>query len=149
MSPLHRQPRLILLVFAGGAVGTGIREALSLTWPAAPHGFPTTVFAINLVGSFALGALLESLARRGSDDGGRRILRLLFGTGVLGGFTTYSALATDVATRLGSATGVALTYAALSLLAGVAAAALGIALAGAVQSRSTHHVTGDDEEDAG
>ncbi len=37
-----------------------------------------------------LGALLESLARRGPDEGRRRAIRLLVGTGGLGGFTTYS-----------------------------------------------------------
>ena len=88
-----------------------------------------TVFVINVVGSFVLGLLLETLSRRGSDDGSRRLLRLALGTGVLGGFTTYSSLATDVASRLPHATGVAFAYAAASLVLGVLAAFAGVALA--------------------
>lgn len=137
----------------GGAIGTGVREALSLTWPAAADGFPVTVFAINVVGAFVLGLLLEALSRLGPDEGRRRILRLFVGTGVLGGFTTYSALATDVATRSGSATPTAFAYAALSLVVGVLAAGLGVTLAGAlagpVSDRHHRHGATETEEDAG
>ena len=53
---------------------------------------------INVVGAFLLGTLLELLADRSIDAGGSRRIRLTPGTGVLGGFTTYSALAADTAT---------------------------------------------------
>ncbi|BDZ48149.1 hypothetical protein GCM10025867_03900 [Frondihabitans sucicola] len=135
MRPPHLSGRLILLVALGGAVGTGIREALALAWPAPPTGFPLTIFLINVVGAFTLGLLLESLSRRGADGGRRRILRLALGTGVLGGFTTYSSFATDVASRLGPSTGVALGYAAASILLGSLAAFAGIALAAALHGR--------------
>lgn len=134
--PPHLDLRLVALVAAGGAVGTGIREALALAWPAAPTGFPLTVFLINVVGAFALGLLLEGLRRRGADEGRRRILRVALGTGVLGGFTTYSSLATDVALRLGPATAIALGYAAASILLGFVASVAGIALASALHRRS-------------
>lgn len=135
MRPIHFDLRLVALVALGGAVGTGIREALALTWPAAPTGFPVTIFVINLVGSFALGLLLESLSRRGADGGRRRLVRLGVGTGVIGGFTTYSAFAADVALRLESATGVALGYAAVSIVVGCLASFAGIALAVALHRR--------------
>ncbi|MBD4267628.1 CrcB family protein, partial [Xanthomonas citri pv. citri] len=66
------------LVFAGGVVGTAVREALSLAFPAI-GGVPVTIFAINVVGAFALGMLLEALVRCGPDVGARRSVRLFVG----------------------------------------------------------------------
>jgi CrcB protein len=133
--PPHLRRRFVALVALGGAVGTGLREALALMWPAAPGGFPWTIFAVNMAGAFALGVLLQALALRGPDEGNRRILRLALGTGVLGGFTTYSSLATDVASRLPDATGVALGYAAASLVLGSLAAFAGIAVGSTLGGR--------------
>src|SRR5699024_11239433 len=56
---------------------------------------PVGTFLANISGAFLLGLLVESLSRRGADHGRRRDLRLLLGTGLLGGYTTYSALAND------------------------------------------------------
>ena len=84
---------------------------------------------MNLTGAFALGLLLEHLARRGPDDGRRREVRLYAGTGLLGGYTTYSTLALD--TVLLADTGqaaVALLYAGSGVVLGVAAAAAGLAV---------------------
>jgi CrcB protein len=134
--PVHLRWSSIGLVALGGAVGTGIREALALTWPAPAGGLPVTILVINVVGAFVLGALLEALALRGPDEGRRRAVRLLVGTGVLGGFTTYSSLATDAAALAGSALGVALAYAALSLVVGAAASLAGIAAGGALHRRA-------------
>jgi CrcB protein len=134
--PVHLRWSSLGLVALGGAVGTGIREALALTWPAPAGGIPVTILLINVVGTFVLGALLESLARRGLDEGRRRAIRLLVGTGVLGGFTTYSSLAVDTASLTGSALGVAFAYAALSLVVGAAASVAGIAAGAAIHRRS-------------
>lgn len=128
----HRQPHLrpayLLLVLVGGALGTGAREALTLVWPTAD--LPYAVLTANLVGAFLLGWLLEALVRRGPDEGRRRRVRLLLGTGLLGGFTTYSALATDAARLLGDGrTTSGLTYAFLTVVVGAAATFAGIALA--------------------
>jgi CrcB protein len=84
----------LLLVVAGGVVGTTLRVLVSAAVPDA-GGLPMGILVVNLVGAFALGLLLEVLALRGPDAGARRRVRLLVGTGVIGGFTTYSALATD------------------------------------------------------
>lgn len=74
-------------VFMGGGSGALLRWILGLTL----HGSaPLTTWGINVLGAFLLGALLTVLPLWGSDDGARRALRLLLGTGVLGGFTTYS-----------------------------------------------------------
>ncbi|WP_239451910.1 CrcB family protein [Frondihabitans sp. PAMC 28766] len=149
MRPVHLRFRHIGLVALGGAVGTAFREGLALSFPAPPQGFPVTVFVINVVGSFVLGLLLETLSRRGPDEGSRRLLRLAFGTGVLGGFTTYSALATDVASRLPHATGVAFGYAAASLVLGVLAALIGVAVASRLNRSRPESVSAATEEEAG
>nr|WP_245981866.1 CrcB family protein [Frondihabitans australicus] len=140
---MHLRPRAVGLVALGGAAGTGVREALALTWPTAAGGFPVTIFAINIVGAFVLGVLLEFLGRRGSDEGRRRAARLLLGTGVLGGFTTYSTFMTDTANLAVTdhALGVALAYAAASLLVGVAASALGVALGSRIHETARRRAT--------
>lgn len=134
--PVHLRPGMVALVFAGGAIGTAVREALSLAFPPV-GGIPVTIFAINVVGAFALGVLLELLVRRGPDHGGRRRARLLFGTGVLGGFTTYSALATDTALLVGGeqvAAGV--VYALATVVVGALASWTGILTGAALHHRS-------------
>lgn len=128
-SPLPRASDLVL-VFAGGAIGTGAREALSLAIPPV-DGVPYTIFGINVLGAFLLGVLLEALLRRGPDLGRRPAVRLLLGTGMLGGFTTYSALATDAATLIGAgAAGAGILYALSTVLIGAMATWAGIAVAG-------------------
>lgn len=129
--PIHLRPGALLLVFVGGTLGTAAREALSLAFPPL-DGVPYAIFAINIVGALMLGVLLESLARRGPDRGRRQRLRLLLGTGVMGGFTTYSALATDTAQLIGAgAIGAGLAYGLGTVLVGAIATGAGIAFASA------------------
>ncbi len=85
------------LVFAGGAAGTVLR-ALALA-PDGPAAEPLVVAVINVVGAFALGLFNGALARRTETARVRR-MRLLIGTGVLGGFTTYSTFAVLAAHHL-------------------------------------------------
>lgn len=77
-----------LLIALGGAVGTLLRHGVNV-WVAAAFGggIGTATLVANLAGSFALGLVAETLGDRslaGTD------LRLIVGTGMLGGFTTYS-----------------------------------------------------------
>jgi len=124
--PIHLTPSAIALVFLGGSLGVLARAGLDQAFPAGT-GFPATTFAINVVGALALAVLIETLAVRGPDAGHRRALRLLLGTGVLGGFTTYSALAVQADTLLRSGQAVtALTYAAGTVALGLAASIAGI-----------------------
>ena len=74
--PAHRDVRLLALVWAGGAIGTLIRFLVEAALPPSATGWPWATFLINLTGSFALGFLLEFLARRGPDTGWRRGVRL-------------------------------------------------------------------------
>ncbi len=83
------------LVALGGALGTIAREGVAAAGAGGWQEF--TVPVINVVGSFALGLLLGLLAR--FRDGPRiQAVRLFAGTGLLGGFTTYSAFALQALT---------------------------------------------------
>jgi fluoride exporter len=117
------------VVLVGGAIGTAARAALESAFPAQPGGWPWTTFAINVTGSFLLGLLLETLSRRGPDAGLRRYLRLGLGTGVMGGYTTYSTFAVETVRLLGLGGGavvVGLGYALGSVVLGLAAAFAGM-----------------------
>jgi fluoride exporter len=134
----RRAPLLALagVVALGGAVGASARALLESTFPAQPGAWPWTTFWINVVGSFLLGTLLETLVRTGPDEGARRAVRLGCGTGVLGGFTTYSTFVVEVE-RLASGghLGLGAAYAVVSVVLGVAAAAGGFAVATAILRR--------------
>jgi fluoride exporter len=132
--PLDPEPgplrsRLFVLVGLGGAVGTAARYGLARWFPAGA-GFPRGTLAANLIAAVVLGVLLETLARRGPDAGTLQRLRLLIGAGFCGGLSTYSTLAveTDLLVRA-HRDGLAATYAIVTVIAGVAMAGLGIALA--------------------
>lgn len=121
--------RLASLVALGAMVGTLLRASIELAFPVIVGGWPWATFLINLVGSVALGALLEYIARKGSDTGWRLYIRLGVGTGVIGGFTTYSTFVMDtVSTAQAGAFLVAFGYLASSLSLGILGAALGIVI---------------------
>src|SRR5690606_31761018 len=85
----------LLLVALGGAVGSALRHLVNLSaLRLAGPGFPFGTLAVNLTGSFAMGVLVELIARR---FGASNELRLFLMTGVLGGFTTFSAFSLDTA----------------------------------------------------
>ena len=133
--PIHLRGRYICLVAAGGTVGTAAREAISLAIPPLA-GIPVAIFLINIAGALFLGALLESLARRGPDEGRRRTLRLLLGTGFAGGFTTYSALASDTGFLLtGGQPWAGIGYALITVAVGAVATLTGIGVAAAHHRR--------------
>ena len=113
-------------------------------------GWPTGTFAVNAVGAFLLGLLLESLARRGDEGPRARGLRLLAGTGFLGGFTTYSSLADEVDLLLtpGGSLPLALGYGLGSVVVGFLAALLGV-LAAATGHRLRARSAGTFLDDGG
>lgn len=114
-----------LLICLGGAAGTGARYLLSV-WIArtAGPGFPYGTLVVNLLGSFLLGLLMQlSLSTQaiGADT------RLIIGTGVLGGFTTYSTFNYETLALLREdAWAIAMTNAAATFLGCLAAGALGV-----------------------
>lgn len=126
--PAHLRPGLIALVAAGGAVGTAARYGLAEALPAA-GGWPTATFVENLVGATLLGVLLEVLVRRGPESPRGRLVRLTVGTGVLGGFTTFSSLAIEVERLLADGrVALGLAYALVSVAAGFVCCLAGIAV---------------------
>lgn len=126
----HTDPVLVASVAAGGALGSLARYALSHAVHARA-GWPLATLTENLVGAFLLGLLLHWLLRRGHETPRRRWLRLTLGTGVLGGFTTYSAFALELHGLLATGrVGVAAGYALASVVGGTVACVAGVALAG-------------------
>jgi len=117
----------LLLVVVGGGIGAGIRHltnigALRLVGPNYPWG----TMAINIVGSFAMGLFIATMMRRG----GSNEVRLFVATGILGGFTTFSAFSLDFATLWErGATLPALGYALASVVGAIIALFLGLWLA--------------------
>jgi CrcB protein len=129
--PVHLRARSVGLVWLGGALGTAARYGLT-QHVATLRTVPVGTVMVNVAGSFVLGLLLERLLRAGEDAGSRRDLRLLAGTGFLGGFTTYSTLATDTVALLAADHPVlAAAYAVGTLLLGSLAALLGLWCGGA------------------
>ena len=113
-------PRALGLVVAGGAVGVLVRWAI--VGPVGDPGLvPWVTLGINTVGSLLLGVVVGLL------DGRRPHVRAFLGTGVLGGFTTYSAFAVETALWL-TTPWLAATLAAASVLAGIAGAVAGLAI---------------------
>jgi len=128
--PAHLDPRLVAVVAVGGAVGTAARWALTQAVGTSASGWPTATFVENLLGSFLLGALLEALLRHGSESRRGRLVRLGAGTGVLGGFTTFSSLAIEMERLIaGGQVTMSLIYGALSVVLGLLACVAGIAVA--------------------
>jgi CrcB protein len=83
------------LVFIGGGIGAALRHAVnrgSLILLGA--SFPFGTFIVNVLGSFAMGMLAAIFLARGEGD---QSLRLFLTTGLLGGFTTFSAFSLDAA----------------------------------------------------
>ena len=112
-----------LLVALGGAVGAAARFALGVAL--ARPGFPVAVLTANVVGSFAMGIVVVWLGRAGLGH-----LQPLVMTGLLGGFTTFSAFSLEtVALWEGGAPGQAALYVALSVGGALAALVAGVALA--------------------
>lgn len=140
MSTQLPSARNVALVGAGGAVGALARVALASWFPVATDGFPWTTFLENLAGAFLLGLVLTLLTERVTAD---PALRLAVCTGGLGAFTTYSTLATELGTLAADGHGlVAATYAVASLAGGLAAALVGIRLAGRWAWRRSSRVAG-------
>jgi fluoride exporter len=117
--------RDVLLVGAGGAVGAVARVAFATVFPSGV--FPWGTFVENVLGAFLLGLLLTVLLEHSEAA---PATRLLVCTGALGAFTTYSTFANELGELLrGGDAGVAVAYAAGSLVAGIVAAVAGVRIA--------------------
>lgn len=115
-------PLVFAVVVVGGAVGVALRALLVVPLGGIPDKLvvPVVTLVVNIVGSLVLGIVVGWL------DDRRPRLRAFLGTGILGGFTTYSAFAVQVAQLTGDAPVVGLLLAVVSIFAGVLAAAVGL-----------------------
>ncbi|WP_324753137.1 CrcB family protein [Roseovarius sp. Pro17] len=112
-----------LSVALGGAIGASLRFSAGL-WVArlASPSFPLAVMGVNVIGSFIMGAFaIWSLER------GHAALNPFVMTGILGGFTTFSAFSLEALTLIERGEGLlALLYVALSVGLSIGALALGL-----------------------
>lgn len=88
-------PKAIALVAAGGALGASARYVATVAVQAwLGRAFPWATLSVNVIGSFAMGIAFVVLASLG-DEQRANDSRLLLMTGVLGGFTTFSAFSLE------------------------------------------------------
>ena len=124
---------MIHLLYAalGGAIGASLRHLVNLaSLRLMGPNFPWGTLTANIVGSFAMGLFVEMLMRK---LGGSQELRLFVATGLLGGFTTFSAFSLDVAGLWErGATTLTFTYVAGSVVLSIAALFAGLAIGRAV-----------------
>jgi fluoride exporter len=113
----------LLLVALGGAVGSAARYGVGIA-AARWFGlaFPWGTLAVNVVGGLAMGFLA---ARVGPDN---ENARLLIGTGLIGGFTTFSAFSLETVRLMEQQPGLAALYALASLVLSVGACWMGLLL---------------------
>ena len=123
--PAASQAMIVSAVAAGGVIGALARYGAGVALPTAPGTFPLTTFLVNVLGCLLMGVLVAALGRR---PGAHPLARPFLGTGVLGGFTTFSTYAVDADGLIaGPAPHVALGLAYLvgTLVAAIGAAAVG------------------------
>jgi fluoride exporter len=118
---------LYLIVFLGAGLGGAVRHGVNVGAARLfGYGFPLGTFIVNIAGSFAMGLFAGYFAFR---PGIGQHVRLFLTTGVLGGFTTFSAFSLDAALLIERhAYGVAAGYVVGSVAASLSALFFGLAV---------------------
>ena len=116
----------VLSVAAGGALGALARYGVGI---ASGRVFgidlPYGTFAVNVIGGFIMGVLVAFFALREPID---PALKLFLTTGILGGFTTFSAFSLETVMLMERKPVLGLAYAAASVVGSIAACAAGLRL---------------------
>ncbi|WP_299848328.1 fluoride efflux transporter CrcB [uncultured Roseovarius sp.] len=115
-----------LSVALGGAIGASLRFGTGVVMlRLAGSGFPLAILTVNVLGSFLMGLFVVYSFQRGAEH-----LNLFVMTGILGGFTTFSAFSLEAFTLFerGQFTAAAL-YILLSVAVSIAALVLGVFIA--------------------
>ncbi|MFE5078372.1 fluoride efflux transporter FluC [Streptomyces halstedii] len=125
-SPRRRQAEVLAVIATGGVIGACTRYGAAVLWPVVPGAFPWTTFWINVTGSAAMGLLIVLITEWTSAH---PLVRPFLGTGVLGGYTTFSTYTVDARNLIdGHHAGTAVLYLTATLAAALfvtwAAAAL-------------------------
>ena len=120
--------QLLFLAASGGAIGAGARYLVNtqfLRWFG--PGYPWATLAENVLGSLLMGFLVEMIVQRFD---GSVPMRTFLATGILGGFTTFSAFSMDFFTLMQRGeTGTAFGYVAASVLVSIGALYAGVVAA--------------------
>ncbi len=115
---------VVFAVAIGAVVGASARYGATRAWPTDDGDFPWTTLGVNLLGCALIGVLLV-LVERGPVH---PLWRPLLGTGVLGGFTTFSAYSVDLQEQVADdRIAQALAYGLATLVGAVLATAAGVA----------------------
>lgn len=117
-----------LIVFLGAGIGGAARYGTNqlLSRFAALTAFPVSTFAVNIVGSFLMGLIIGYFSARGNLADS---WKLFLTTGIMGGFTTFSAFSLETVLLMESGALVtALFYAVASVILGAAALMAGLYL---------------------
>ncbi|MFF8918134.1 fluoride efflux transporter CrcB [Streptomyces sp. NPDC015032] len=119
MGTRNPQASVVAVVALGGTLGASARYGAALIWPTAPDGFPWTTLIVNVVGCAVIGVFMVVISEVWAAH---RLVRPFFGTGVLGGFTTFSTYAVDIQRLVeGGRARTGLAYLGLTLCAALAA----------------------------
>lgn len=113
-------PSVVGVIALGGGLGSVLRYAMGRMVPTGAGGFPVATLVTNLVGSFLLGALVIAVTEVWRPH---RLVRPALGTGLLGGFTTFSSFAVELRALPHP---VALGYLLASVVGGIVLAATGM-----------------------
>jgi fluoride exporter len=125
-SPPRVRTDVVGAVAAGGALGTLARWAVAESIPRQGADFPWATLLTNIAGCFLIGAVMVLVVQRWPD---KHLVRPFFGTGILGGFTTFSTYALDTRVLLAAGHPVtAAAYLAGTLAVGLIAVVAGLRL---------------------
>lgn len=115
------------LVALGGAIGASLRylSGVGVLRLIGPTEFPVAIMSVNIIGSFLMGVFAAAAAHRGLTSFSPFVM-----TGVLGGFTTFSAFSLETMTWIERGQmGSAMLYVVLSVVLSVGGLALGLLVA--------------------
>lgn len=126
---LGAQLPAVVVISLGGGIGSVLRYGLGRAVPTGAGGFPIATLVTNLLGSVLLGALIIAVTEVWRPH---RLVRPALGTGLLGGFTTFSTFAVELR---GLSSTVALGYLMATVVGGIVAAAAGMAAVRRIEPR--------------
>jgi CrcB protein len=111
---------VLAVVAAGGSIGAAARYLFGQAWPTPTGAFPVSTLGINVLGCALIGVLMVLITDVWT---GQRLIRPFLGTGVLGGFTTFSTYSVDIQQLVaGAHLGAALLYLAVTPISALLAA---------------------------
>lgn len=110
---------VLAAIAVGGAIGAAARYLVGLAWPTPAGSLPWATIVINVVGCALIGVLMVLVSEVWIQQ---RLLRPFLGTGVLGGFTTFSTYSVDIQQLVANGHPVtALSYLAATVVGAIAA----------------------------